>query len=1145
VKTGDFGPILDPTAALEVRRLIQLSDDVGTLEVCARLYWHRWQFTMFGPGGRDDLRAALVLFAAIAGDRPDSIPPDVVTIWRSDDDDDATDAIADYSVGLLSIAAAGGVDEARLDEIVSLLTSAADRTPVGDPQYPARQSNLSAGLQLRYTELGREDDLPDAVAAARLAVDAASKTHPEYFIYLSTLAGALKATAIANIATATAAEALRVMQAAVDATPMSDPRRQTMIGNAEDAYEAVFRLSRSPDDLDAAIDFVGWNADTSRSSESSSTLSHLLAERFEITGHADDLDTALIHAQRVVDATDEADSRYLFHLTRWGNLLRHRAESDPNPAAADTAVRVLRTVVDSAPSDDASYGIMLNNLGLAMQTRFDVTGRLSDIQEAVRLLRAAVDHGGSDGFTLANLSRALRVRGAAVRSLPDTEEAVRTARQAVHDVEPDHPSRPLVFSHLGMALINLYERTDDQGDLEAGILALQEAIDHIPAEHYMRQVMLSALGTAYLMQADRSESIETLDRGIAVLRQSVNRTDQSGPARGVMLAHLADALQRRHRLSGLGDLDECVALTTEAVHTVTADHPYAAGIHEQHADSSYARYRRDGSPIDLTNAVTAWDIAADVSSAPATVRLSAARSVADATARHFGPAEAVPRYQRCLDLLPLLAWAGNTDADVRHLVRSRAASLGRDAAACAIAAGDPELAVELLESGRGLYWAHVLRMRSDISDLEMAAPDLAADLASCRAILEASPFIGSAHPSSDQPREQRIAAAERFAAIVDEVRRLPPSAALPRPDLFLRPPGWRDLTRPRDRDRIVMINISQWRCDALVIAADGLSLVELPHLSATEVLEATRRYQRALDQYGQRSAAGPDALMLEMALSATLRWLWDKIVVPILGPGGLDAGELPRIWWCPTGPLAYLPVHAAGHHDRPGESLFDRAISSYTPGLRTFAASRRRDDSGTLLAIVIPDTPDQSPLPYAQAELEALQAAFPAERLDVLRGDHATHDAIRLGLAAHPWVHAACHGTFDPFSPHAGGLLPFDWQTRGSVGIADILRPGHPVGSFIFLSACRTAATGVNVDESLTVPAALRHAGWGHVIGTLWSVDDAAATAISRAVYPLLITDGRLEADRSAYALHASVRELRAAYPQAPSRWAPFVHIGP
>src|SRR5690606_5739217 len=48
--------------------------------------------------------------------------------------------------------------------------------------------------------------------------------------------------------------------------------------------------------------------------------------------------------------------------------------------------------------------------------------------------------------------------------------------------------------------------------------------------------------------------------------------------------------------------------------------------------------------------------------------------------------------------------------------------------------------------------------------------------------------------------------------------------------------------------------------------------------------------------------------------------------------------RLPRLWWCPTGQAAFLPLHAARLPD--GTWLPDRWVSSYTVTLRTLLESR-------------------------------------------------------------------------------------------------------------------------------------------------------------------------------------------------------------
>jgi hypothetical protein len=64
-------------------------------------------------------------------------------------------------------------------------------------------------------------------------------------------------------------------------------------------------------------------------------------------------------------------------------------------------------------------------------------------------------------------------------------------------------------------------------------------------------------------------------------------------------------------------------------------------------------------------------------------------------------------------------------------------------------------------------------------------------------------------------------------------------------------------------------------------------------------------------------------------------------------------------------------------------------------------------------------------------------------------------------------------------------------------------------------------------DEAITVASAMQHAGWRHVIGTLWSVWDHSATTAAHILYPQLLRDGGLDPTDIAHALHHTIRALR------------------
>jgi hypothetical protein len=87
------------------------------------------------------------------------------------------------------------------------------------------------------------------------------------------------------------------------------------------------------------------------------------------------------------------------------------------------------------------------------------------------------------------------------------------------------------------------------------------------------------------------------------------------------------------------------------------------------------------------------------------------------------------------------------------------------------------------------------------------------------------------------------------------------------------------------------------------------------------------RYQRDLD---------PELPLddFEARLDRCLQWMWHSFTERVLDHLGYratpaDDGDWLRLWWCPTGALTLVPIHAAGDHRTPGAAVIDRVVSSY------------------------------------------------------------------------------------------------------------------------------------------------------------------------------------------------------------------------
>jgi hypothetical protein len=397
---------------------------------------------------------------------------------------------------------------------------------------------------------------------------------------------------------------------------------------------------------------------------------------------------------------------------------------------------------------------------------------------------------------------------------------------------------------------------------------------------------------------------------------------------------------------------------------------------------------------------------------------------------------------------------------------------------------------------------------------------------------------------------------------------------------FLRPPRLDSLSQAASGGPVVVVNVSHWRSDALIVTTDGVRPpLPLPAASHEVTTDWAVRYLTAVHDFqvaeqtaylaqtpfrdGDLSPAAFQAyhsaaatlhaerVRMETIVIEVLDWLWTAIAEPVLTTLGLTEtprdGAWPRLWWCPTGLLTALPLHAAGRYgDAPGQTVLDRVVPSYTPTVRALLEATKTPPAGpadkpTMLVVAAPDVPGQTPLPNVAREVDLLTRLFPGDQSTVLSGADATTSGVREELGRHRWVHFSCHGDQDVMDPSNGGLLLHD----GMLTVQSISARSYQ-GELAFLSACKTATGGVELaDELITLAAAIHYAGYRQVIATLWSVYDPTAADVVESVYTELTRDGWADSRGAAQALYRVVRRLRDLHPASPSVWMPFIHIGP
>jgi hypothetical protein len=517
--------------------------------------------------------------------------------------------------------------------------------------------------------------------------------------------------------------------------------------------------------------------------------------------------------------------------------------------------------------------------------------------------------------------------------------------------------------------------------------------------------------------------------------------------------------------------------------------------------------------------VAAYQAAATESAAPVRDRLMAAVAWGNLAAETGAHELAADGFVTAVQLLPQLAGRRVGRGDAQHWL-TQYSGLAADAAACALTTGDKVRAVTVLELGRGVLAAQALDGRGDLTELRSRAPELAERFTALSTELE-----------RDTARDRLQLAAE-LDAVLAGIRRLPGL------DRFLLPPLLAELTGHAAAGPVALVNVSRYRCDALVLTTDGVEVVELPGLSEDEIRDRVTRFHAALTD-GPRDVA-------ERTILDTLEWLWDTVTGPMLRALGFTSlpapGQpWPRLWWVPVGQLGLLPLPAAGHHRDHGPAVLDRVVSSMIPTVRALGHARNRlrrtGNRVRLVIVAMPETPDAPDLPGVRQETEYLLARFPGAQL--LSGSAATREAVLTALETGSWVHFACHGYADPDNPSDSHLVLYDHATA-PLRVLDISRQRLADAEFAYLSACDTARTAPGLsDEAIHPAAAFQLAGYPQVVGTLWKIDDDIAPALTESIY-----DGLLSGAPVAFAVHDTVRRARDRYRNLPSIWAAYVHVG-
>ncbi|KAJ7867266.1 CHAT domain-containing protein [Mycena leptocephala] len=942
-----------------------------------------------------------------------------------------------------------------------------------------------------------------------------------------------------------------------------------------------------------------------------------LFRHFEQLGDVNDINKAVSVEEAAVHLTLDDSSEKPARLNNLGNYLRARFKQLGDLSDLNESIMKLEDAVCLTPNGHPDKPTYLHNLGISLQIRFKQLGDLSDLNEGTVKLEDAdavrlTPNGHPDKpCRLHNLSNPLRARFHQLGNLSDLNESIVKLKDAFGLTPDGHPEKLSMLESLGNSLLDRFKHLGDLSDLNEGIMKLEDAVCLTPDGHPDKPAHLQNLGNSLLARFKRFDDLSDLNEGMMKLEDAFHLTPDGHPDKPSSLNNLVNSLYTRfQRLGDLSDLTESISMCRAAVCLTPDGHPNKPGwlynlsktlltlfnrlgdlsnLNESiskvrdavfltpdgHPDKPlmlitlgdilFHRFGQSQNHNDLEEMILQYTAAALSSTGSAGVRIGAA-SRWSLNAKAIQHPSLLEAYNVSLNLLPEIAWLGLSINDRHYEIRD-AGLVVMDAASVAISSGQPEKAVEWLEQGRSIIWGQLLNLRTPGDALKEKFPELAKEFTILSTQLEESTTrqsdeqllnsvsLGSISSIAHRAHEN----AHKRDLLLKRIRELEGFQR------FLLPKIISELSPAAQKGPVVFLNVSTSSCDALALLpglADEVIHVPLPELTPDHVKTLKQSFERLLPYmgrgdferlHGQREGGSAG---LENDFSQILSDLWVRLVKPVLNALAImtpTKSNLPRIWWCPTGTLTSLPVHAAGLYgkdDAVGSKLSDFAVSSYTPSLAALIQGFRpasHSEQG-LLAVAQPSAIGQSHIPGTKDEIKRIQECARGKIPMCSLVEHeATVARVEEGMTKSSLVHFACHGIQDVDTPTESALL---LAGSSRLTLKRTIQLSLPHADLAFLSACQTATGDKQLqEESVHLAAGMLLAGYRGVIATMWSIQDNDAPQVAADVYEHLFKTSPPDPTRAAEALHLAMINLRERTDSKGNktsffRWVPFIHLG-
>ncbi|KAI9568513.1 CHAT domain-containing protein [Boletus coccyginus] len=1042
-------------------------------------------------------------------------------------------------------------DIADLDHSVECHVTALDFRPPGHPGRANTLSNFATALLFRYGKLGLQQDIELAIKYFNTALSMLP-LHGRLIPRMN-YASALFSRFQHSGHVSDLSDAICQYHTVVDSSPAEN--KPTAYYNLANAILSRFKLENDPKDLELCIEYSstalhGMNNDHPDCPLALSCLSTALIKRFESYGDTEDLEAAVKNFKSALELRPAGDSAQFMAFYDLADALVMRYKLQGYLSDIKLAIEHYRTALKLLSPDYRDEGIFLDNLGDALFLRFSRLGDLSDLEEAIQKHFFALEIHSENlprrFTTLEALGTCLDVRFEQFHDPEDLHTAIDLYNEALIQTSQDNPHRVVILRRSASSLDTRFKLYGGIPDLDRSISYCREVIELLPPHHLDKATSYQALASSLLLRFEETGDESDLDEAYLCCSTSMNVQHTSDSLRATCDLLLARILKARLVPWEAMDIDSVFQHLRLAKDLCTLNHPLISDVYAELASTYYLRFLVEQRPSDLHEAFGHHELSSSVATGLSWTTIRASLQwVRDA--EMYGHRSGVDVYRSALRLVNGYVLTMRSPEFRQCLARRYGANLAYNGASFALRFQEPLEAIEVLEGGRSVLWSQLARAQTCLDELRFTGEygaSLADDFERLSFQLEQVPRVSKSSKDIKPLLKEREAVAE-------QIRRVEGFKSFPQPTSFS------ELEKAALDGPVVILNASRHTCDALILQYNTPPThVPLSRMTSKDVSQMATRFR-------ELTGTLVTSENNEQALKFLLSDLWDLVVSPIVKHLLPHTSKGSRLWWCPTGPFASIPLHAAGPY-RQGESTLSQLyVSSYTPTLQALIRARARtanEPPRSRRTSMVPNflkskKSKQSLISQTIPTIVAIGHTASDEtcyELDLLRnrippsvpfrrieGEDVTSEAVLAAFREPVWLHLACPASLVSALPCNSGFA----TKNGMLSLYDISK-AHPQAQFAFLSGQCNRGDDTELEEIMHLAASVQYSGVRSVIGTLWPVGDEVMRGVAAAFYGEIIlkAGGSMQYTNAARSLNEALKV--AGKGGSLAQKIAFVHIG-